>query len=102
MVEAVLHEGEGGGYAGEAAGRRAVGPVIVGAPPLLPQSLPLPGHRVQLGVDLVHDVSLLQPRVNIQQNCLWICVKNRDLSGQFTANIFSPINFDAVVEKLII
>ena len=46
MVEAVLHEGEGGGYAGEAAGRRAVGPVIVGAAPLLPQSLPLPGHRV--------------------------------------------------------
>ena len=72
VVEAVLHEGEGGGYAGEAAGRRAVGPVIVGAPPLLPQPLPLPGHRVQLGVDLVHDVPLLPPRVNIQQNCLWI------------------------------
>ena len=99
MVEAVLHEGEGGGYAGEAAGRRAVGPVIVGAPPLLPQSLPLPGHRVQLRVDLVHDVSLLQPRVNIQQNCLCICVSQ---NGQYRANILSPINFDAVVEKLII
>ena len=69
MVEAVLHEGEGGGDDGEAAGRRAVGPVVVGAPPLLPQPLPLPGHRVQLRVDLVHDVPLLQPRVNIQQNC---------------------------------
>ena len=74
MVEAVLHEGEGGGDDGEAAGRRAVGPVVVGAPPLLPQPLPLPGHRVQLRVDLVHDVPLLPPRVSIQQNCLWICV----------------------------
>ena len=88
MVEAVLHEGEGGGYAGEAAGRRAVGPVIVGAAPLLPQSLPLPGHSVQLGVDLVHDVSLLQPRVNIQQNCLLICVKNRDLKTVNLGQIF--------------